>query len=492
MKQSLFFVVLVFLSGFAKSQTTYKFNGNGNWSDTSNWENRMVPPSSLPDSVQIFIDPIMQGECVLNVPQTVRSGSQITVVSGKKFKVPGEIVVLNNTKGEVFINAFDPRLAEITTDDSVRITFFGDRDSTGVPLRLSGYSIASLSDSTKFDYVSLDDSSRYSNILLRTGEKMHFDYEQHDTVAVTITGLDSVSHLFKVKRDSTRGYVLYNRNSPNNERLLSSTDRRVNIKVVKKNTITQVEELVTGDNTVVMILFDGYPYRITAKYDNTTGLYYVKHSEVGIEYNEPSAIRTTIELIKGALEIGCYTVDGDLTPRNISILQAIMGSTCAIPLPATEAICVGTSLVFFACNLSKPLELLNKAIYKINIDPAFTRHSGNIKAASAHYKLGTTLSENHDLFEIYNNQDEYDFKLTHEYAETPLPTLSTYFNQEITSNSAVSGGLVSTEGASPIIIRGVCWSTAHNPTVANPKTIDGNGIGSFTSNISGLTSNVTY
>jgi uncharacterized protein (TIGR02145 family) len=38
----------------------------------------------------------------------------------------------------------------------------------------------------------------------------------------------------------------------------------------------------------------------------------------------------------------------------------------------------------------------------------------------------------------------------------------------------------------------VCWSTSQNPTTANSSTNDGNGTGSFTSNLTGLTANTTY
>jgi len=61
----------------------------------------------------------------------------------------------------------------------------------------------------------------------------------------------------------------------------------------------------------------------------------------------------------------------------------------------------------------------------------------------------------------------------------------------ITSNSALSGGVVTSDGGAEVIARGVCWSTSQNPSIDNNKTIDGAGIGNFTSIINGLTSNIT-
>ncbi len=54
------------------------------------------------------------------------------------------------------------------------------------------------------------------------------------------------------------------------------------------------------------------------------------------------------------------------------------------------------------------------------------------------------------------------------------------------------GGNVTFDGGTPVTARGVCWSTLQNPTVNDSHTTDGNGIGSFTSHIVGLSPNTTY
>ena len=74
-----------------------------------------------------------------------------------------------------------------------------------------------------------------------------------------------------------------------------------------------------------------------------------------------------------------------------------------------------------------------------------------------------------------------------------MPTLSsTSVISNITQTTATSGGTISDDGGSAITMRGVCWSTSTNPTISNSKTTDGTGIGSFTSNLTGLTAGVTY
>jgi uncharacterized protein (TIGR02145 family) len=73
-----------------------------------------------------------------------------------------------------------------------------------------------------------------------------------------------------------------------------------------------------------------------------------------------------------------------------------------------------------------------------------------------------------------------------------LPVLTTGSISNITATTAVSGGNITTDGGSPVTVRGVCWSTSSNPTILNSKTNDGAGTGSFTSSITSLTPGATY
>lgn len=70
--------------------------------------------------------------------------------------------------------------------------------------------------------------------------------------------------------------------------------------------------------------------------------------------------------------------------------------------------------------------------------------------------------------------------------------LTTTSVTSITSTSAVTGGNISDDGGALILVRGICWSTATNPTTADSKTSDGTGPGSFVSNIIGLKGGTTY
>lgn len=73
-----------------------------------------------------------------------------------------------------------------------------------------------------------------------------------------------------------------------------------------------------------------------------------------------------------------------------------------------------------------------------------------------------------------------------------IPDLKTASVSEITTVSAVSGGEVISDGGSDVTARGVCWGTTTNPEVTGSHTTDGEGTGSFSSNLSGLTPGITY
>ncbi len=73
-----------------------------------------------------------------------------------------------------------------------------------------------------------------------------------------------------------------------------------------------------------------------------------------------------------------------------------------------------------------------------------------------------------------------------------LPTISTSAVGNVTSTTATCGGNVTSDGGANVTERGVCWSTSQNPTISDSHTVDGSGVGSFISNISGLTAGVTY
>jgi len=72
------------------------------------------------------------------------------------------------------------------------------------------------------------------------------------------------------------------------------------------------------------------------------------------------------------------------------------------------------------------------------------------------------------------------------------PTVTTTAVVNVTASSADGGGEVTTDGGEAVTARGVCWNTTGEPTVADNKTSDGTGLGSFSSSITGLSPGMTY
>lgn len=73
-----------------------------------------------------------------------------------------------------------------------------------------------------------------------------------------------------------------------------------------------------------------------------------------------------------------------------------------------------------------------------------------------------------------------------------LPTVTTTAVSNVTESSATSGGAVTYDGGSAVTARGVCWSTAQNPTINDSKTNNGTGTSSFVSNITSLAPRTVY
>lgn len=85
----------------------------------------------------------------------------------------------------------------------------------------------------------------------------------------------------------------------------------------------------------------------------------------------------------------------------------------------------------------------------------------------------------------YGNQQDFS-------TIAAIPELTTTPVTELSARSAKSGGTLKSDGGAPISARGVCWSYNPDPTIADFKTNDGEGTGSFVSNLTGLTENTTY
>ena len=72
-----------------------------------------------------------------------------------------------------------------------------------------------------------------------------------------------------------------------------------------------------------------------------------------------------------------------------------------------------------------------------------------------------------------------------------IPSISTKLVTTIMGTSAVCGGDNIFDGGGLNTAKGVCWSTNQNPTIADNFTMDGIGLGAFSSNLTNLIPNTT-
>lgn len=123
--------------------------------------------------------------------------------------------------------------------------------------------------------------------------------------------------------------------------------------------------------------------------------------------------------------------------------------------------------------------------------------SGNDMGEYSHQvmNLGDGQTYRYEAYMICNDETVYGGEITFTTEQIPdpeSPIVTTADVTDITQTTAVSGGNVTDDGGASVTARGVCWSTSQNPTISDNHTSDGNGTGSFTSNLTNLTANTTY
>jgi len=91
---------------------------------------------------------------------------------------------------------------------------------------------------------------------------------------------------------------------------------------------------------------------------------------------------------------------------------------------------------------------------------------------------------------VLNGCDDENNDIIHE----TIPVLTTNEVTNVTTTSALSGGIITEDGGTAVTSRGVVWNTGNNPSIENHfgKTSDGTGSGSFTSEMSGLIPKTIY
>jgi hypothetical protein len=93
------------------SNKTFRFVGNGNWSNDANWLNNAKPSLDAPSCREIIIDHTAGGNCILDVPQHLLKNAKLNVMPGKHLIIP------NNIETKASANTVPPNSKPIPKGD---------------------------------------------------------------------------------------------------------------------------------------------------------------------------------------------------------------------------------------------------------------------------------------------------------------------------------------------------------------------------------------
>lgn len=115
-------------------------------------------------------------------------------------------------------------------------------------------------------------------------------------------------------------------------------------------------------------------------------------------------------------------------------------------------------------------------------DATFNGSMTNLSVSTTYYVRAYATNINGTA---YSNQLSFTTK-------SGLPTVTTTAAGNITATTAKAGGNVTDNGGFPVTAKGICWNTLGSPDLSDRHTTNGNGNGSFNSNMTELSAGSTY
>ena len=77
----------------SSKQFVFTFTGNGDWNNAANWTPPVVAPVTIPEGIQVYINPAAQGVCEYNGNIKIKTGGKLKVEPGKKLTINGNLTV---------------------------------------------------------------------------------------------------------------------------------------------------------------------------------------------------------------------------------------------------------------------------------------------------------------------------------------------------------------------------------------------------------------
>ncbi len=77
----------------SQQPVTYTFSGSGNWNNSTNWLNNLMPAAITGQGSNIVINHTTGGQCILNIQYNVSAGTKLTVMPGKKLVINDDLTI---------------------------------------------------------------------------------------------------------------------------------------------------------------------------------------------------------------------------------------------------------------------------------------------------------------------------------------------------------------------------------------------------------------
>jgi len=352
-----------------------------------------------------------------------------------------------------FTNSSDPRLAQIQTPAGQRYTFYCRRNSAGTPTMLTAYSLENLPDSTDQDFVTFDDSGRYSSLHLHTGLEMQVLYNSPDSFQMVVSQPDSASVVYTVPlsggngvrtgllkhlrgtavrgsvtgaqrpKEVTGGFVA---NPP-------GSDGNVDVSVTNVNTVDG-ESTIDSTATVIVNISDGggVNYSLPATYNSAIGGFSVPLSNFSTDYTNPPNNdispfeQQAIQIIINGLNLICLSSPNE-TAGPIPNTQAAavlasfityvraLGPEFYLPATALLIVCNANTIInTFNAILNATGDLIQK------IDPTAEPYSKQAQVSVTAYGAHGTVQSDQSMTvqQILLNNVGFDFLLTIDYSDS--------------------------------------------------------------------------
>ncbi|MEK6781743.1 MAG: IPT/TIG domain-containing protein, partial [Bacteroidota bacterium] len=224
----------------------------------------------------------------------------------------------------------------------------------------------------------------------------------------------------------------------------------------------------------------------TVKFGNIQSTAILSWNNSSITFVVPSGISQGVVTVTNS--------NGTSNGLAYSVLSSTGNPTIAQPIPdqilwPNETLVVGDLDDMFSDPNGLPLSFtVNTNNAKISFDQTTFSVDHILKLIGApDITIGSVVTVS--AFDNTNKQVADNFNIT----VPQKPTVVTLSVSSIGQTQAQSGGNITSDGYDPVIARGVCWSNSNNlPTTSDNTTLDGSGLGSFSSTMTGLTIGTQY